>query len=300
MKSLYILVAVCLACVHAEQKDKHHHNHHNKLLHHLTPQTGCLGGQSPLCCAAKDNNCRVYGSRMNNDNSTTCFCDSACMELRDCCLDYQEACKPVDCVLDEWAPYGACDTRCGWGIKQREKRILVEAANGGKPCQNNIEKLACYGYNCKTPRAHEGGLDELRETGKIIPAEYGSWRKDHLYNPFKGIRKNLFDRYSANEVITRPSYCSHYEITATRKSCNSTFFAAWAPELQKGRSICVECQPTAMKKSLGVRCRGHGVFMKETRWNAATIPGCHGEWIMKTRHEECSCKAETELSFILI
>lgn len=237
---------------------------------------------------------------MNNANSTTCFCDGACGGLGDCCTDYKDTCKPVDCVLDDWAPYGACSKRCGWGIKQRERRILVPAQNGGKPCINRIQKLACYGYNCKTPRAHQGGLNELRETGKIIPAKFGTWRKNHLYNPFKGIRKNLFDRYSANAIIDRPSYCAKYEITNTRKSCNSTFFADWAPKLQKGVTVCVECQQLAMKKKLGIRCRGHGVYKKETRWNAATVPGCHGEWVMKTRHEECHCNPDNELSFILI
>ena len=64
--------------------------------------------------------------------------------------------------------------------------------------------------------------------------------------------------------------------------------------------MCVECQELAMKKKLGVRCKGHGVFQKETTWNAMGVPGCHGEWVMKTRHDECQCDTGNELSFIFL
>jgi hypothetical protein len=30
------------------------------------------------------------------------------------------------------------------------------------------------------------------------------------------------------------------------------------------------------------------------------VPGCHGEWVMKTRHEECQCDTSNELSFIFL
>jgi len=43
------------------------------------------------------------------------------------------------------------------------------------------------------------------ETGKIIPATYGPWRKNKLYNPYSDIRKNLFHHYSANSIIDRPA-----------------------------------------------------------------------------------------------
>ena len=78
-------------------------------------------------------------------------------------------------------------------------------------------------------------------------------------------------------------YCARYEITNARKSCQLNGAKnPWAPELKKGATVCVECQELAMKKKLGVRCKGHGVYNKETRWNAITVAGCHGDWVMKT------------------
>jgi hypothetical protein len=61
-----------------------------------------------------------------------------------------------------------------------------------------------------------------------------------------------------------------------------------------------------MKKKLGGRCRGHGVLAKETRWDAVTVPGCRGRWVMKYRQEECQCgtiisEKEAQLAnFILV
>ena len=61
--------------------------------------------------------------------------------------------------------YGECDVRCGWGVKTRSKRVLVEPKNGGAACGKKEEKIPCYGLNCKVPRA-PGGFEELR--GKCL------------------------------------------------------------------------------------------------------------------------------------
>ena len=63
------------------------------------------------CCQGKDNACRSTGLRMNQlrddvgspagdkDNAiddakdSYCFCDSACLELGDCCVDYEQVCR---------------------------------------------------------------------------------------------------------------------------------------------------------------------------------------------------------------
>lgn len=67
----------------------------------------------------------------------------------------------------------------------------------------------------------------------------------------------------------------------------------WTGQLVKGASVCVECQPAAMKQKLGGRCRGHGVLAKQTRWDAVTVPGCRGRWVMKYRRENCQCSGSS-------
>ena len=44
------------------------------------------------------------------------------------------------------------------------------------------------------------------ETGYIIPAVFGRWRKSNKlgYNPFRDIRRNIFKHYDAQNVIRRP------------------------------------------------------------------------------------------------
>ena len=90
-----IVVLTLMGFVLVEAKHKEHQTHtipaHKS--HKVMQQNGCRGENiQPLCCQGKDNNCRVYGARLNNENSTTCFCDSSCNELGDCCTDYSEAC----------------------------------------------------------------------------------------------------------------------------------------------------------------------------------------------------------------
>ena len=42
------------------------------------------------------------------------------------------------------------------------------------------------------------------ETGKIIPAKFGTWRKSKLYDPYMDIRKNLFEHYEGLKHTDRP------------------------------------------------------------------------------------------------
>jgi hypothetical protein len=256
-----------------------------------------------LCCHGKNVTCRASGPRMNSPTSRACFCDDYCLKIGDCCTDYETVCTgrspPVDCRLGPWNPWTDCNKDCGWGHKTRNREIKQKALNGGKVCEVTDETSYCYGWSCKKPR-HSGGLHELRETGKIIPAQFGTWRKNKLYDPYSDIRRNLFFHYSANQIIKRPPYCAKFEISRTRHACQGPLATEWSRQLKQGQTVCVECQQFAMKRKLGVRCKGHGVYLQETRWSAYTTPGCHGQWIMKQRHEECTCDPKHDLSYILV
>lgn len=236
---------------------------------------------------------------MNSPTSRICFCDETCLKLGDCCTDYNQFCKAVDCILGDWEHWTTCDKECGWGKKTRRRPVLRSQQNGGKPCGTSMEKSFCYGWNCIKTR-HSHGHHELQETGKIIPAMYGTWRKDKKYSPYADIRRNLFFHNNANQIVTRPPYCARFEVTRSSHACMAAKSRQWSRQLTKGQTVCVECQGFAMKHKLGVRCKGHGVYLQETRWDAYTIPGCRGKWVMKTQHEECSCDPAHDMSFILV
>lgn len=266
-----------------------------------------------FCCQGKNNTCRSttldhtrepgngdddQATARDEGEKKTCFCDSACLDLGDCCEDYRRFCKPVDCAVSaKWGDWGECSARCGLGVKQRTRRVIRPPLNGGKPCDSTIEKIACEGVNCKVARAPEG-LEQLAETGKIIPASYGPWRKSKLYDPFRDIRKNLFDYYRSKETVNRPPYCIRFLVTEATPGCNSADH--WSSGLTKGSEVCAECQTMAMHKQLGGRCLGQGVLLRETRWNAVLKSGCHGKWTMQSRTEECQCDKESATSFILL
>jgi len=244
-----------------------------------------------------ENGAKKFGSK----SGAMCFCDSACLELHDCCSDYQTACRAVDClVTDDWTEWSECDARCGPGVKQRTRPVLQHPLNGGRPCPLTVERIACEGTKCKVARANEGH-DELRETAKIIPSEFGAWRSNVKYDPYKDIRRNLFERYQAHSKIDRPTYCMTFEFTEVWPACHLDSEHNLTNHLVEGLTACVECQPLAMRKSLGTRCKGHGLMMKETRWKAMLTSGCHGKWILKSKQEECKCPKDHQVnSFILL
>ena len=68
-----------------------------------------------------------------------------------CCLF-----TATDCVLDDWGEWGQCSKRCGWGSKERLRRVLVDRRNGGKKCGQTRQRVYCYGTKCKVERAQGG------------------------------------------------------------------------------------------------------------------------------------------------
>lgn len=260
------------------------------------------------CCQGKDNSCRIKTvvkklgevhseeDRPLPQNTTTCFCDSACLTLDDCCPDYHEVCKPVDCqVSNSWDEWGECSKKCGSGIKERHLKVTQEPLNGGKPCPTTLEKIPCEGNQCKHARA---SFLRLKDTAHIISSKFGPWRISSEYHPRKGIRKNLFDRYSAN-VTERPSYCIVFKLTHVESGCNDStdnlaklgFDAKdieyFQTSMVKDGEVCVECQDIAMKNELGGRCTGDGVVGEETRWSIHS--SCRGKWKMVSKKDQCTC-----------
>lgn len=96
-------------------------------------------------------------------------------------------------------------------------------------------------------------------------------------------------------------YCARFTIVSTSLYCNTTEFSKkWANELQLRKTVCVQCDPFAMDKDLGTRCKGHGVYKEVTRWNAVDVPYCTGLWRQETEPTDCVCDVDLKDSFILI
>ncbi|XP_033747213.1 somatomedin-B and thrombospondin type-1 domain-containing protein-like [Pecten maximus] len=267
---------------------------------------GAYGGckEAGFCCDGKNITCHVV---MGNPRfPRRCYCDSYCQETNDCCPDYNSHCKdgkdkvPVNCEVGLWGKWNECESSCGLGRTERSRQILVTPKNGGKICPKLRQKRRCMGKRCWEVQDVTYQGQELQEIGKILPAEFGIFRTDKQYDPYQGIRKNLFSRIS-NEVPPRPAYCSHYKIVESNRHCNTTDFGkTWANKLQPGNKVCVECQPFAMDKEAGLRCKGHGVYRRPTHWKALDVHHCHGKWIMEEIHGPCTCNVFGDSDFILV
>ena len=66
-------------------------------------------------------------------------------------------------MLSGWSDWSTCDARCGTGVKQRRRTIVVRPQNGGRQCgQPLVEKTVCEGTGCKQPRAPSDRLDAAK------------------------------------------------------------------------------------------------------------------------------------------
>nr|KAI8753025.1 somatomedin-B and thrombospondin type-1 domain-containing protein-like [Biomphalaria glabrata] len=198
----------------------------------------------------------------------------------------------VDCQVGEWEEWTECDNPCGYGSRKRKRVVTQYPDNGGTNCPILKQRRACVGFEeevCKQNLVNEMTIEKA-EQARILPIEFGRYRTEKKYDPWKGILKNLYSKYF-NEILTRPSYSGKFKITSTHHGCESS---EWAKHLTVNSTICVECQPVAMNRETGMRCLGHGVYNIETAWKAVDVPHCHGTWELTGQHQPDVCHYDVE------
>jgi hypothetical protein len=50
---------------------------------------------------------------------------------------------PVDCIVDDWGPFGVCSASCGEGTTTRTRAVLTEVQNGGAACAPLADSKSC-------------------------------------------------------------------------------------------------------------------------------------------------------------
>jgi len=104
-------------------------------------------------------------------------------------------------------------------------------------------------------------------------------------------------------ILCRYSYCAKFAVIETRPACRRH---DWTRRLVPGAVVCVECQQFAALQSSagsarGRRCAGHGVYRRETAWNAVNVRRCHGKWKLISRHvKPCECDPRSDTSFVFV
>eukprot|EP00931_Biecheleriopsis_adriatica_P037977 TRINITY_DN21785_c0_g1_i2.p1 TRINITY_DN21785_c0_g1~~TRINITY_DN21785_c0_g1_i2.p1 ORF type:complete len:1661 (-),score=280.93 TRINITY_DN21785_c0_g1_i2:68-5050(-) len=77
-------------------------------------------------------------------------CNGDLDEVKPC---NEEACvgqSPEDCSWSSWGAWSSCTTTCGEGQRKRQRTIVIEAKNNGKPCEGGdaIELRECHQPLC--------------------------------------------------------------------------------------------------------------------------------------------------------
>ncbi|XP_042863867.1 spondin-1-like isoform X1 [Penaeus japonicus] len=61
--------------------------------------------------------------------------------------------EKVDCAMGEWGPWSPCTHSCGSeALQQRSRTVIVEPRNGGKQCDDRLQRRYCTLPPCPRPR----------------------------------------------------------------------------------------------------------------------------------------------------
>lgn len=250
---------------------------------HLSDASCADGGPDggPLCCLGKDNDCTAEGYQIFARSYGTCYCDTACVNTRDCCTDFDQACPAVDCEVSPWSLWSGCSERCGVGYSERRRFVLREPQNAGAKCPKLQERRGCKGYRgCE--------LEDIpgNNVAMILPYKYSLSRAGPQWeHPLA--RAPRFD-----------TYCVYFKFRRFHPTCETPGIENWTDSLKKGSRACVECNRPAYGTS-GV-CNGEGINKKKTRWSAVDIQGCRGVWQRIDIIKDCTCGEDEENRFVFV
>ncbi|XP_043279397.1 somatomedin-B and thrombospondin type-1 domain-containing protein-like isoform X2 [Venturia canescens] len=202
-----------------------------------------------LCCEGRDSGCVIQKASPNaiieTPQDKPCYCDHACLKLNDCCHDFRDACRVVDCVVGEWEEWSPCEDRCAAGVQTRTRSIVEPSTNGGKHCPQLEQSRTCHSFT---------GCSRNSRTALLTMAS--------------------MENFAANEV-NNDGYCATFTIVRVSRACIKEF-----PTLTEGMEICVMC-----RADIGAtRCPDHGRRSELGgigRWKMMTSTSvrCHGKWI---------------------
>ncbi|KAJ8413420.1 hypothetical protein AAFF_G00094160 [Aldrovandia affinis] len=229
---------------------------------------GCLGH----CCPGTDHACTATDWRMDRVYGT-CYCDETCTRTRDCCFDYPTMCPAQSCVVSQWSYWSGCVQQCRPAIRVRRRHVDQEARNGGHACPPLEERAGCMDF-----LGHQGAhCAQTQGPALITSAEYGRGR------PKRDLYGDPLD----------PGFCVEFRMEWLSSQCavESRPHARWMQYLREGYTVCVTCEPPAMRNhSLG--CQGDGAASdRDTllQWQAVGNARCRGTWRKVERRERCAC-----------
>ncbi|XP_012995182.1 somatomedin-B and thrombospondin type-1 domain-containing protein [Esox lucius] len=239
------------------------------------------GGCASKCCRGSDNSCtttdwradRVYG---------TCYCDEVCVRTLDCCHDYPTACPAQACLVTQWSHWSGCAQSCQPSKRVRRRHIERESSNSGQPCPSLEELAGCMEY-----RSHQTEHC-APNTGPafITTMEFGKGRIRH-------------DVYGLPLDV---GFCMEFRMESLTAQCGAEDrpHTRWMRYLREGHSVCVACQPPAMRNH-SASCQGDGQESNSEEllhWQAVGNSQCRGTWKKVQRRSRCSCPQVHSFLFI--
>eukprot|EP00929_Paragymnodinium_shiwhaense_P051626 TRINITY_DN2594_c0_g1_i7.p1 TRINITY_DN2594_c0_g1~~TRINITY_DN2594_c0_g1_i7.p1 ORF type:complete len:821 (-),score=249.21 TRINITY_DN2594_c0_g1_i7:201-2663(-) len=55
---------------------------------------------------------------------------------------------PINCILNDWTGWSSCTAKCGGGVSQRDRSVMVEPQHDGMACGETTESISCNIQAC--------------------------------------------------------------------------------------------------------------------------------------------------------
>ncbi|XP_073997255.1 spondin-1 isoform X3 [Rhodnius prolixus] len=189
----------------------------------------CRGHFEKWFFDAVTHTCRKFafsGCRGNrNQFSTQEECETICKELKGegTTLEQFSGFAPaslvagpygpvVDCKVSHWSDWSPCSVSCGRGLKQKNRRIIVNSRNGGKPCPKKIiRRKKCNKGPCTTGFVSDEmhfSTSDYKDSTQEDDCVYSDWTPWSLCSATCGLNSVQQRTRSIDYIKTRdPANC---------------------------------------------------------------------------------------------
>nr|ATU82948.1 secreted Spondin-like protein [Pristhesancus plagipennis] len=118
----------------------------------------------------------------------------------------------VDCKVSHWSQWSPCSVSCGRGVKQKNRRIIINSRNGGKSCPKKlIRRKKCNMGPCTTGFVSDEehyAISDYDDTTQEDDCVYSEWAPWSLCSATCGLNSVQQRTRSIDYVKTRnPTKC---------------------------------------------------------------------------------------------
>lgn len=124
---------------------------------------------------------------------------------------------PIDCVMETWDAWSACDNKCDGGERTRSRGVAIEAKHGGLECENSEEMEQCNTHQC----SQDCEYHDWEDWSACAPCGKGKRSRIRSFTPAKFGGEECQKKFLNEKETCRVASCKDFKQKDGKLACDA-------------------------------------------------------------------------------